>query len=82
MTLGEKIAVLRTRRGWSQHELARQSGVRQALISELERGKKDDTTGHALRDMARALRVSVDYLLGTFEPDSEGESAETALVEA
>jgi hypothetical protein len=37
----------------------------------LESGKKADTTGHALRSIARVLGVSVDYLLGTFDPDSE-----------
>ena len=71
MTLGDRIKLTREKRGLSQNELSRRSGVRQALISELESGKKDDTTGSALRRMARVLGVSVDYLLGTFDPDSE-----------
>ena len=36
MTLGEKVKQLRSLRGWSQRELARQSGVRQTLLSDLE----------------------------------------------
>lgn len=64
MPLGEKLKALRMVRGWSQRELARQSGVRQTLLSELESGKKEDTTGHNLRKLAETLQVSVDYLLG------------------
>jgi transcriptional regulator with XRE-family HTH domain len=67
MTLGERIAALRGHRGWSQRELARRSGVRQSLLSELERGMKTDTTGRTLVKLARALSVSTDTLLGTFD---------------
>ena len=31
MTLGERLLVLRHRRGWSQRELGEASGMRQAL---------------------------------------------------
>jgi transcriptional regulator with XRE-family HTH domain len=62
--LGEKLKALRELRGWSQRELARQSGVRQTLISELESGRKEDTTGSNLRKLAETLHVSVDYLVG------------------
>jgi len=71
MTLGEKLKSIRESRGISQNELSRRSGVRQALISEIESGIKQDTTGRALRSMARILGTSVDYLLGTFDPDGE-----------
>lgn len=64
MTLGEKLKDLREARGWSQQELSRRAHVRQALISELERGQKEDTTGQNLRRLAETLKVSVDYLLG------------------
>ena len=66
MTLGTKLKALREARGWSQHELSRRARVRQALLSELESGKKEDTTGSVLRRLARALYVSVDYLLSTY----------------
>jgi transcriptional regulator with XRE-family HTH domain len=78
MTLGEKLKLIRERHDISQNELSRRSGVRQALISELEAGIKDDTTGKSLRKMARVLGVSVDYLLGTFDPDSEPMAADAA----
>src|SRR5438094_672225 len=66
MTLGEKLKALREARGWSQHELAQRAHVRQALVSELESGKKEDTTGSVFRRLARALHVSVDYLVGMY----------------
>ena len=66
MTLGEKLKALREARGWSQHELAQRARVRQALVSELESGKKEDTTGSVFRRLARALHVSVDYLVGMY----------------
>jgi transcriptional regulator with XRE-family HTH domain len=67
MTLGERIAALRGHRGWSQRELARRSGVRQSLLSELERDMKTYAMGHVLVKLAQALGVSTDALLGTFD---------------
>ena len=69
MALGEKLKALRTEKGWSQRELAQRARVRQARLSELESGKKTDTTGQALRRLARVLGVSVDYLVGTYDPN-------------
>lgn len=70
--LGQRIKQARERKGWSQRELARQAGVRHAIISELETGKKTDTVGTILKRLARALGVSVDHLVGTFEDDGSG----------
>jgi transcriptional regulator with XRE-family HTH domain len=67
MELGRKIKAIRERRGWSQNELSRLSGVRQALISELEAGKKTDTTGQVLRRLGQTLGVTVDYLVGMYD---------------
>jgi transcriptional regulator with XRE-family HTH domain len=82
--LGQRIKQARERKGWSQRELARQAGVRHAIISELETGKKMDTIGVILKRLARALGVSVDYMLGTFEEDNQGDDkpADVALVGA
>ena len=66
MTLGERIKTVRDHRGWNQQELARRAHVRPALISELESGKKTDTTGSVLRRLARTLGVTVDYLVGMY----------------
>jgi hypothetical protein len=37
----------------------------------LESGKKVDTTGQALKRLARALGVSVDYLVGMYDTADE-----------
>ena len=64
MTLGERLRRLRMARRWSQRELAERAGVRQALISQLESGKQQDTTSTNVRKLAFALGVTVDYLTG------------------
>src|SRR5262249_4463674 len=64
MTLGDRIKRERIRKGWGVRELARLAGVRYALISELETGKKADTTGRNLKRLARVLGVTTDYLIG------------------
>jgi transcriptional regulator with XRE-family HTH domain len=63
MPLAERIKRAREERGWSQGELARRAGVRRATISDLETGKLEDTRVSTLRNIAKALRVSVDYLI-------------------
>jgi len=78
MTLGERVKTLREARGWSQAELARQAHVRQALISELETGKKTDTRGSILQRLARVLLVSVDYLVGNLDPPRSPEEGRSA----
>ena len=80
MTLGERICVIRERRQWSQNELSRKSGVRQALISELESGKKLDTTGSVLKRLAETLGVTVDYLVGMYGDGDDVEPAGMELV--
>ena len=76
MTLGERIKTIRDHRGWNQQELARRAHVRPALISELESGKKTDTTGSVLRRLARTLGVSIDYLVGLYNHDPNRSPAE------
>jgi len=67
MTMGDRIRQARERHGWSQNELSRRAGVRQALLSELESGKKHDTTGDVLKRLGKVLGVTVDYLVGMYE---------------
>jgi transcriptional regulator with XRE-family HTH domain len=67
VTLGDKLQMLRLERGWSQRELARRAMVRAALLSQLERNLKRDTTGRVLRRLALVLHVSTDYLLGMYD---------------
>ena len=79
MPLGDRLKRERARKGWSQNELSRLSGVRQALISELESGKKRDTTGLALKRLARTLGVTMDYLAGMYEDEDKDEPAQARV---
>ncbi len=74
MRLGDRLKVLRHQRGWSQHELARRARVRQATIADLESGISRETRTDVARRLARALGVTVDYLVGMYE-DEEAEDA-------
>ena len=62
--LGRRIHTLRTALGWSQCELSQRANIRQALISELESGRKLDTTGRNIAKFARTLGVPIQYLMG------------------
>lgn len=67
MTLGERIEMLRKRKGWGQRELSRQAQVRHATISRLERGVSTDVTTETAKRIARALDVDLNYLCGFYE---------------
>jgi len=76
MRLGEQIQACRRRKGISQRELARRAGVRHALISQLETGKKQDALASTVRALAIALDTSMDYLCDRFgDTQDEDESA-------
>lgn len=60
--IGHRLRELREARGWTQAELAKQSGVRQGTISKLEAGTSGGTITVAER-LAAALGVDAGYLL-------------------
>jgi transcriptional regulator with XRE-family HTH domain len=80
MNLGTKMRLRREQLGLSQVELARRMGLTQGRISEWESGARTQMNLQNLRSLARALGVSADYLLGTWE--EAGESAGGAEVAA
>ena len=57
------LAFWRKKRGLTQAALAKQAGVTQAYLSEIESGKKE-TRVAVLKDLATALKVTVDELVG------------------
>ena len=61
---GLRIAELRAKRGWTQAELSRRSGVPQNTISQIETSVQDPRV-NTLRRLATALGVSLDALAGT-----------------
>lgn len=56
--LGERLAQLRRRRGWTQEELAERSGVSVSVIRKLERGERDSAGLSTMRKFASALDVA------------------------
>lgn len=62
--LSVRVKQLREQRGWSQEQLAHESGTTQRQISKYETGK-NEPTAHVLLALASALNTSADYLLGT-----------------
>ena len=60
---GARLATLRGARGLSQEELAAAAGVSRRVIAYYE-AESDQPPGALLVDLARALKVSTDELLG------------------
>jgi len=64
MPLADRLKVARERKGWSQRDLARESGVPYSTIWRLENSVTKNPKGGLLHKLATSLEVSVDYLLG------------------
>jgi transcriptional regulator with XRE-family HTH domain len=73
MVLAERLRACREAKGLSQRELAKLAGIRHNTISEIERGVRQWITTDVAKKLARNLGVSVDHLIGTWEPDEEGD---------
>lgn len=71
MTLGERIALKREEKGFSQRELARIAGLSHAQVSDLERGRRRTAGLDVAKKIARALGVSIDWLAGNLEADDK-----------
>ena len=63
MNTGKIIADLRDKKGWSQTDLADNSGVSRVMIGKYERGEAVPSID-AAKKIADALEVSLDYLVG------------------
>ncbi len=58
-----RIEYHRTRKGWSQAQLARESGVHQSVISRLESGETQSVNLSNLQQLAQALEVPAAALI-------------------
>ncbi|MEO7859815.1 MAG: helix-turn-helix transcriptional regulator [Nitrospirales bacterium] len=58
-----RLRRLREATGWTQAELAKKARVTQALISQLEAGKKASPSVVPLMRIAKALKMSVTELV-------------------
>lgn len=77
--LGERICLLRRRRGWSQAELAEQINVSASAVGMYEQGRREPALDVAVA-LSRTLGVSVDYLLtGRPLTPQDGEAVAQAM---
>jgi transcriptional regulator with XRE-family HTH domain len=67
MPIGERILRRRKKLGLSQRTLAALVHVPQPVISNLERGRRDEITTSLLKRFAQALGCTTDYLVGMDE---------------
>lgn len=73
--IGERMRLARTRKDWNQSDLARAINKPRQHISQVEQGRQQPRA-ELLIDIADALGVTIDYLLGrTPVPDTEADLA-------
>jgi len=63
VNIGERITQLRKARNWSQDDLAKEIGASRIMIGKYERNDNSPSV-EVIVKLAKALDVSVDYLLG------------------
>ena len=60
--VGERIKARRLELEWTQDQLAQKAGISKSFLSDLENGKRS-VGAENLLDIARALGVSIDFLM-------------------
>lgn len=60
--VGDRIKKRRLELNWTQDQLAQKAGISKSFLSDLENGKRSVSADNLL-DIARALGVSLDYLM-------------------
>jgi len=75
-TLGERLLILRRRRGLTQKALAQAAGLNTNTVSRLEQGDLHELGGQSIAKLAQALRTTTDFLLGLSEhPEKDAASS-------
>ena len=64
MTLGARIKQMRENLGMNQKQLAKASNIYQVAISRIESGEAKELKSEVLKRIAKALGVTMDYLVG------------------
>src|SRR3954451_18221346 len=80
--IGERVAAYRRRRGLSQVTLAGLIGRSESWLSQVERGRRDIDSLTVIRDLAVALDIPTDALIGVQLPAPSlgaGHAATTAV---
>ncbi len=60
MKLGQMLVIARECKGWTLRELERETGISNALLSQIETGKVKDTSFKNVVLLSRALGLSID----------------------
>ena len=63
-TLGKRVRQSRRLKDLTQKELGGLAGINPITVSRLEQSNLEHAYAMTLRDLAQALKVSTDYLLG------------------
>ena len=79
MSLGTRLMLLRRESGLRQEDLAEISGVSQAYIAKIERGRVTNVGIEYIELLAKALDVRVAYLLGLSDVVVDEEDEEELL---
>jgi len=84
-TLGGRVQILREQRGWSQAALAKEAGMSQPTLANIERGKTSGGYAVTVAQLAKALNVNVEWLrTGKGDPvrhlDAATPSEEAAVI--
>ena len=81
---GQRVTRIREERGLTQQELAAKAGTSYQTIWRIENGKHAEPGIYIARGIARALGVSLDFLVNLHgeDDDSQYEPAGAALVGA
>lgn len=61
-SVGERIKIRRVELGWTQDQLCQKAGISKGFLSDLENDKRS-VSAENLLDIARALSLSLDYLM-------------------
>ena len=70
MAFAERLKELRKQAHLTQVELAKRLGIGQSSYADWERGKKKPTQENLVK-IAKVLNVSIDYLVGNSEEESD-----------
>ena len=62
-SMGDRIKERRLALGWTLDRLAGEAKISKGFLSDLENGRRESASGQYLSNIARALGVSLDFLI-------------------
>ena len=69
--VAERVYTRRHQLGLTQEALSHRSGLRQSMISQVEANRYNDITAGTLMALAKGLEVSLDYLVGLTDLETD-----------